>query len=39
MIIFYQENIYNYVLSAVFWGKLIDEFITIDTKFFSIKGI
>ena len=35
IIIFYQENISNYVLSAVFWGELIDKFITIDTKFFN----
>ena len=25
----------NYVLSAVFWGELIDKFITIDTKFLN----
>ena len=24
-----------YVLSAVFWGEIIDKFITIDTRFFN----
>ena len=32
---FYQENISNYVLSAIFWGELIDKLITIDMKFFN----
>ena len=34
-IIFYPENISNYMLSTVFWGELIDKFIAIDTKFFN----